>query len=69
MMSKKSQVSNQNLREPLHRGATKELDDITKKLENATSSPIHDPGNSVIPSPNAKKPKKWKELSGQRGDA
>jgi len=48
MMSKKSQVSNQNLREPLHRGATKELDDITKKLENATSSPIHDSGNSVI---------------------
>jgi hypothetical protein len=48
-MSKKSQVFSQNLREPLHRGATKELDDITKKLENATSSPVHDAGNSVIP--------------------
>ena len=68
-MSKKSQVFNQNLREPLHRGATSELDREIKRLSNATSSPIHDPGNSVIPNPNAKKPKRWKALSGQRGDA
>ena len=68
-MSKKSQVGNQNLREPLHRGGSADLDREIARLSNAKSSPIHDPGNSVIPPANAPMPKEWKELSGQWGNA
>ena len=68
-MSKKSQVGNQNLREPLHRGGSAEVDRELTRLSNSKSSPIHDPGNSVIPPANAPMPKEWKELSGQWGDA
>ena len=68
-MSKKIQVGNLNLREPLHRGADAELEREIDRLMNAKSSPIHDSGNSVIPPANAPKPKAWKKLSGQRGNA
>ena len=68
-MSKKSQVGNQNLREPLHRGGSADLDREISRLMNAKSSPIHDSGNSVIPPSNAPMPKEWKELSGQWGNA
>ena len=68
-MSRKSQVSNQNLREPLHRGGSSDLDKEIDRLMSAKSSPIHDSGNSVIPPANAPKPKSWKKLSGQRGNA
>ena len=68
-MSKKSQVENQNLREPLHRGADAELQREIDRLMSAKSSPIHDSGNSVLLPANAPKPKAWKKLSGQRGDA
>jgi len=63
------QVRNENLNTPLHRGATKELEEITDRLMNAKSSPIHDSGNSVIPPANAPRPKAWKKISGQWGDA
>ena len=68
-MSKASEVGNQNLREPLNRGGSEDLDREIKRLSNAKSSPIHDPGNSVIPPANAPIPKEWKELSGQWGNA
>ena len=68
-MSKKIQVGNLNLREPLHRGADAELEREIGRLMNAKSSPIHDSGNSVLLPANAPKPKAWKKLSGQRGDA
>jgi hypothetical protein len=68
-MSKKSQVGNQNLREPINRGGSEGLDKEINRLENLKASPIHDPGNSVIPPANAKMPKEWKELSGQWGNA
>ena len=63
------QVRNENLNSPFHRGATSELDREIDRLSNATSSPIHDSGNSVIPPSNAPKPKAWKKISGQRGNA
>ena len=63
------QVRNENLNTPLHRGGSAELDAEIKRLSNAESSPIHDPGNSVIPPANAPMPKEWKELSGQWGNA
>ena len=68
-MSKKSQVENQNLREPLHRGGSADLDREISRLMNAKSSPIHDSGNSVIPPANAPRPKAWKKISGQWGNA
>jgi len=68
-MSKKIQVGNLNLREPLHRGADAELQREIDRLMSAKSSPIHDSGNSVLLPANAPKPKAWKKLSGQRGDA
>ena len=68
-MSKKTQVGNENLREPLHRGGSSDLDREINRLMSAKSSPIHDSGNSVIPSANAPIPKAWKKLSGQRGNA
>ena len=63
------QVRNENLNTPLHRGADSELNREIDRLMSAKSSPIHDSGNSVIPPANAPKPKAWKKLSGQRGDA
>ena len=57
-MSKRSQVGNINLREPLHRGGSEGLDKEIDRLMNATSSPIHDSGNSVIPPANAPKSKR-----------
>jgi len=63
------QVRNENLNRPLHRGADAELKREIDRLMSAKSSPIHDSGNSVIPPANAPKPKAWKKLSGQRGDA
>ena len=56
-MSKRIQVGNINLREPLHRGGSADLDREIARLSNAESSPIHDSGNSVIPPANAKKQK------------
>ena len=63
------QVRNENLNTPLHRGGSADLDKEIDRLMSAKSSPIHDSGNSVIPSANAPKPKAWKKLSGQRGNA
>jgi len=63
------QVRNENLNTPLHRGADAELKREIDRLMSAKSSPIHDSGNSVIPPANAPKPKAWKKLSGQRGNA
>ena len=63
------QVRNENLNTPLHSGADAELKREIDRLMSAKSSPIHDSGNSVIPPANAPKPKAWKKLSGQRGDA
>ena len=63
------QVRNENLNTPLHRGADAELKREIGRLMNAKSSPVHDSGNSVIPPANAPKPKAWKKLSGQRGNA
>ena len=68
-MSKKTQVGNENLREPLNRGGSAELEREIDLLMSAKSPPIHDSGNSVIPPANAPKPKSWKKLSGQRGNA
>jgi hypothetical protein len=68
-MSRKSQVGNQNLREPIHRGGSADLEKEIDRLENLKASPVHDPGNSVIPPSNAPMPKEWKELSGQWGNA
>jgi hypothetical protein len=56
-MSKRIQVGNINLREPLHRGGSEGLDKEISRLMNATSSPIHDSGNSVIPPANAPRSK------------
>ena len=63
------QVRNENLNSPLHRGGSEGLDKEIARLSNATSSPIHDSGNSVLPPANAPKPKAWKKISGQRGNA
>ena len=63
------QVRNETLNTPLHRGADAELKREIDRLMSAKSSPIHDSGNSVIPPANAPKPKAWKKLSGQRGNA
>ena len=63
------QVRNENLNTPLHRGGSSDLDREIDRLMSAKSSPIHDSGNSVIPPANAPKPKAWKKLSGQRGNA
>ena len=68
-MSKKIQVGNLNLREPLHRGGSEGLEREIARLSNATSSPIHDSGNSVLLPANAPKPKAWKKISGKRGNA
>ena len=65
----KNQVRNENLNSPPHKGGSAELDREIARLSNAESSPIHDSGNSVIPPANASKPKAWKKISGQRGDA
>ena len=65
----KNQVRNENLNSPLHRGGIADLDREIARLSNAESSPIHDSGNSVIPPANASKPKAWKKISGQRGNA
>jgi hypothetical protein len=65
----RNQVRNENLNSPLHRGGSKGIDLEIARLSNAESSPIHDSGNSVIPPANATKPKAWKKLSGQRGNA
>ena len=65
----RNQVRNENLNSPLHRGGSADLDGEIARLSNAESSPIHDSGNSVIPPANATKPKAWKKLSGQRGNA
>jgi len=65
----RNQVRNENLNSPLHRGGSADLDREIARLSNAESSPIHDSGNSVVPPANAKKPKAWKKISGQRGNA
>ena len=63
------QVRNENLNSPLHRGGSADLDREILRLSNAESSPIHDSGNSVLLPANAPKPKAWKKISGQRGNA
>ena len=63
------QVRNENLNSPLHRGGSADLDREISRLSNATSSPIHDPGTSVLLPANAPNPKAWKKISGQRGNA
>ena len=63
------QVRNENLNSPLHRGGSEGLDEEIARLSNATSSPIHDSGNSVLLPANAPKPKAWKKISGKRGNA
>ena len=68
-MSKKTQEGNEILREPVKRGGSAELEREIDRLMSAKSSPIHDSGNSVIPTANAPKPKSRKKLSGQRGTA